>query len=592
MTDPLSEVWTYTFDDNHNITLVEQPNGKDVSYEYDTVNRLTGIDLLDDSSLDIEFEYDDAGRRTSMTDVTGTTTYSYDDANRLTSVTAPTTGTVSYGYNNAGQRTSLTYPSTHEVTYGYNGRGELGTVTDWLMGVTTYSYDPAGRLTGIEYPNGVTGTLDYDDADRLTAIAYADGMTALETISYVMNAVGMRTNMTDTSGSTNYTYDALYRLTEVEYPNSDVTEYGYDAVGNRTSLTINGGTPIANTYNAANELTASGSDSYSYDENGNLLSKTVNSVTTDYTWDALNRMVGLDDGMMTASYAYNGDGLRVASTVSSVTTDFTWDQTGLGSVIAGGDEYVWTGFGPPLSSITSANVATYAHFDALGGVRLLTDASGAVVGTEAFDAFGASRSQSGAQLPFSYTGEQVDAESGLVYLRARFMDPSTGQFLSRDPFPGFLNEPTSLHGYAYVANNPVRYTDPSGLCLDPGDSNPADGCGGGGSGGLSSGSRRPGNPPKKSSDGPVASAGGSSKYGGSGNLRSYFRNYNSQRDAYNAAKRDCAPGQEPRLDWYDRYGPHYHAVDSRGNPVQPNVHYKFPPFKNNPVPTDRGPGRK
>ena len=469
MTDPLSEVWEYSYDDNHNLTLVEQPNGKDVSYEFDAANRLTGVDLLDDSSLDIEFDYDAASRRTSMEDDTGTTTYTYDDADRLTSVAAPTTGTVSYGYNDAGQRTSITYPSTHQVTYGYNSRGELETVTDWLSGVTTYTYDPAGRLTEIEYPNNVVGEFGYDDADRLTDIEYLDGMTSLEAISYVVNAMGIRTSMTDGSGTTDYTYDALYRLTEVEYPNSDTTDYTYDAVGNRTSLTINGGTPISNTYNDANALTASGSDSYSYDENGNLISKTVSSVTTDYTWDALNRLLELDDGTTTAEYDYNGDGLRVAATVNSSTTDFTWDPMGLGTILDDGDEYA-RGLGL-ISRITSGGTPTYVHADGLGSVRLLTDNTATVVGTETYDVFGASRSQTGTQVPFTFTGEQVDNESGLVYLRARYMDPESGRFINRDPI-GFAGGDVNL--YTYVRNNPAELTDPSGLWPDVDVGNPLD----------------------------------------------------------------------------------------------------------------------
>jgi RHS repeat-associated protein len=363
-------------------------------------------------------------------------------------------------------RASIIYPSTHQVSYGYNARGELETVTDWLSDVTTYSYDPAGRLTEIEYPNGVVGTRDYDDADRLTEIAYADGMTALETISYVVNEVGIRTSMMDSTGTTDYTYDALYRLTEVEYPNSDVTEYGYDAVGNRTSLTINGGTPIANTYSAANELTASGSDSFSYDENGNLTSKTVSSVTTDYTWDALNRMTGIDDGATVASYVYNGTGRRVAKSVNSVMTEYTWDPIRLGQVISDGNEYVWAGFGDLVSRVTSGGSSIYAHQDGLGSVRLLTDSAASMVGTEEFDVFGATRAQSGTQILFSYAGSMRDSEFALPYLRARSMDVIQGRFVSRDPYSGNLSNVASLHRYSYVANDPVNMIDPSGLCKE------------------------------------------------------------------------------------------------------------------------------
>jgi len=59
--------------------------------------------------------------------------------------------------------------------------------------------------------------------------------------------------------------------------------------------------------------------------------------------------------------------------------------------------------------------------------------------------------------------EQRDAESGLVYLRARYLDPITGQFLTRDPLPGTRHNPLSQHGYSYANNNPVALIDPSGM---------------------------------------------------------------------------------------------------------------------------------
>jgi YD repeat-containing protein len=223
--------------------------------------------------------------------------------------------------------------------------------------------------------------------------------------------------MTDTSGTTTWGYDALYRLTSATYPYADVIGYGYDAVGNRTSLTVNG-VGTTNTYDNGDRMTASGSDTYSYNNNGNLTSKTLGGVTTNYTYDQLNRLTALS-GSVTASYIYNGANLRVAKTTGGVTTNYTWDQTGLGTVVGDGNEYVW-GAGL-ISRVTVANVTTYAHSDGLGSIRLLTDATGASVGTQAYDAFGATRAQTGELLSFTYTGEQVDPESGLVYPRARYV---------------------------------------------------------------------------------------------------------------------------------------------------------------------------
>jgi RHS repeat-associated protein len=64
---------------------------------------------------------------------------------------------------------------------------------------------------------------------------------------------------------------------------------------------------------------------------------------------------------------------------------------------------------------------------------------------------------------FLYTGEQRDDAAGLYYLHARYYDSAIGRFLSQDPYPGSPQEPSSLHKYAYVQNNPVNMTDPTGL---------------------------------------------------------------------------------------------------------------------------------
>jgi RHS repeat-associated protein len=313
--------------------------------------------------------------------------------------------------------------------------------------------------TGIANPNGVSSTLTYDLADRLTRITHAQRMTTLEDIQYVVNAVGNRTSMTDSAGTTTWTYDNLDRLTNVSYPNGDMVAYGYDKVGNRISHTVNG-TPKTNTFDDADRMTASGTDTYTYDANGNQTGKTVGSVTTTYTYDPLDRLTGIS-GPVTASYASNGDGLRVSKTVGGATTRFTWDVLGIGQVIGDGNEYVW-GVGL-ISQVTVGGTATYAQQDGLGSVRLLTDAMGAAVGTKQYDAFGAARSTIGVTLPFGYTGEQEDAESGLVYLRARHLDPNSGRFTSLDLIPGTLEDPLTQNAYTYAENDPVNRVDPTGL---------------------------------------------------------------------------------------------------------------------------------
>lgn len=115
-------------------------------------------------------------------------------------------------------------------------------------------------------------------------------------------------------------------------------------------------------------------------------------------------------------------------------------------------------YGLDLISLTAKNrKQTYYLYDGLGSTTGLTDESGAVTATFAYDVFGELRPSSSPSNQWLFTGEQRDADSGLYYLRARYYDPSTGRFLSRDPLGGG-NE------YAYASNNPVNLVDPLGLC--------------------------------------------------------------------------------------------------------------------------------
>lgn len=67
---------------------------------------------------------------------------------------------------------------------------------------------------------------------------------------------------------------------------------------------------------------------------------------------------------------------------------------------------------------------------------------------------------------YLYTGEYYDGTSGLYYLRARYMNPSTGTFISMDTYEGSIYDPDSLHKYLYANGNPVKYSDPRGNLFD------------------------------------------------------------------------------------------------------------------------------
>jgi len=168
---------------------------------------------------------------------------------------------------------------------------------------------------------------------------------------------------------------------------------------------------------------------------------------------------------------YDGDGNRIGKAVTSRTktesAQYLWDiNHGLPQVLTESDGKGTALYSYGLGRISMADPRKgqmYYQYDGLGSVRSLTDRKGITRGLYAYDAFGKPLlSASHVDNDFQYTGEQVDDETGLIYLRSRYYDPEIGRFISRDPFAGFDTAPQSLNRYTYVQNNPVRYADPSG----------------------------------------------------------------------------------------------------------------------------------
>ena len=148
------------------------------------------------------------------------------------------------------------------------------------------------------------------------------------------------------------------------------------------------------------------------------------------------------------------------------TTEFTWDRSDpipklLTQQLEGG-ERTYVIYGPgghPYAQITGTDVVYY-HRDQIGSTRLLTDDSGDPVGSFTYDPYGTLTASTGTVSPLlGFAGEYTDTETGFTYLRARYYDPTTGQFLTRDPLEHTTGDP-----YGYAAGNPSSYTDPTGLC--------------------------------------------------------------------------------------------------------------------------------
>ena len=270
-----------------------------------------------------------------------------------------------------------------------------------------------------------------------------------------------------------YEYDELNRLvkeTVTRGVNVSVTEYEYDANSNRTKM-IKDGVVTAYTYNELNQITKAGDINYTWDNAGNLVSQSTDTgvLVASYTYDIHNRMISADvsnaSGNIVETYTYDYLGNRTSKTSNGVTTEYTTDlSTGYSQVLKAemGSKTVYYTRGFELISRREGSTASYYVYDGGLSVRALTDETGAVTDTLVFDAFGNATEKTGTtENPYGFQGEEQDA-TGLYYLRARYMDPSTGTFTTMDTYAGSLSDPMSLHKYMFANANPVKYCDPSG----------------------------------------------------------------------------------------------------------------------------------
>lgn len=460
-TDPLGRARSYGYDATGNRTSLTDPAGKTTSYGYDDANQPTSLTYSDGTTPGVSYSYDADGQRTSMSDGSGQSSYVYDSLHRLTRHTDGAGHTVTYDYDLNGQPTSIGYPSAlggggGTVSRGYDDAGRLSSVGDWLGYTTQFGYDPDSQLTSQSYPNGATASNGYDNAGRLTSIADSSPSAGqFLNLPYGRDPAGLLTS----EGSKAFSYDANDRLkTQSTAP---AVTYGYDSADNSTSANVTGGASKTRSYDDAHQLTAMttttggtpATANYTYDANGNRTSDG----TSTYTYDQANRLTA----NLTTRYAYDGDGLRTKKTPLLGAEPYTWDITApIPEIIGDADTAYITGpDGLPLEQITSSGTVHYYHQDQLGSTRAITDQSGAVSATASYDPYGNATSQTGSLTnPFGYAGQYTDSETGLQYLRARYYDPNTQNFLTRDP-----QAPTTRAPYNYAGDTPTNNTDPTGL---------------------------------------------------------------------------------------------------------------------------------
>jgi RHS repeat-associated protein len=445
-TDALNRATNYSYDHAGNLTATTDPEGRTTTYGYDVANNLTNIDYADGNTPHVSYAYNAAGDRTSMIDGTGTSSYSYDSLGRLTNATNGAGDTTAYGYDLANNVTSLTYPGGHQVARAYDAENRLTSVTDWLGNLISFAYDPNSNLTQTTFPSS-TGDVDtyaYDQANELTGIAVHQWSTTLASINYTRDPLGRVSSATEAG---------------LAQPQNLGSQFQYDRAGNLGIGTLDG-----YTYNAASELTVSPTTTYAYNELGERTGSTPNSGNdTSYGYDQAGRLTGYTPatGDPTA-FAYDGDGLRASKTTASATTTFTWDQTTAIPLVLGDgtNSYIYGPDNLPVEQVDNGSQApAYLHHDQLGSTRLITNQDGETAGTLTYGPYGAVAATTGwATTPLQYAGQYSDSETGLQYEQARYYDPATGQFITRDPLAELTHQP-----YGYAASDPIDGMDPTGL---------------------------------------------------------------------------------------------------------------------------------
>ncbi len=488
------------------VTRVAYGNGMASDYTYNPqtlkIDHKRTVNGAGTVLQDLAYTRDPVGNIDSITDTvnTGTQTFQYDALNRLTQAVGASYGTQTFAYDAIG---NMTTKAGVTMTYGGPRPHAVMTTSSGLA----MSYDADGNMTGkVSSATGVRLAMKYDAENRLAEVQSGVQVPSNVTLSAGMNMVGFPslgsaatlTNVLKQFGTAysqvsrlrpqdqkfessvgNPAYDQLTTLT----PGDGCWVYCTNVGGATMSLPSTAGTPGARSLTNGWQLLSGPARGMSVAQ---WLSPLVQG--TDYgtvkAYDiATASMVATDQvvagkayyvqilrpcswtppaagGTETAAFVYDGDGGRVKKTTSAGTTLFL----GNGYELQGTNfiEYVLNG-ADRIASLDSAGALRYYLTDHLNSANLVVDSSGQVVELAEYAPYGQLSRRTGAMnTPFKFTGQRLDAESGLYYMNARYYDPELGRFAAPDTVTPDSFNPQSLNRYTYALNNPILFTDPSG----------------------------------------------------------------------------------------------------------------------------------
>lgn len=436
MTDPLGNSWQRTYDARGRLATMAFPDAATATFTYDGANNVTRV--LHSDGHDFNFTYDNLGRLTEATDpsvaafgVGNSVQFTYDAESRLTATTYPGAPGKTFGatYDDGGRLKTVVYDvggANYTVTYTYDTRDRLTRVSDGTNFID-FGYDDAGRLLTMTRSNGRNATFTRDAAGRLTRIQ--DG-TAMD-FKYTLNAAG----------------DVIAE----------------DQTGGIVPSVVAGTTQLA--FGKASQITT---DGYTYDNRGRLTAMPGHT----FAWDDASRLARIDTLDLhrnALGHIFNRDGSPRLHHFAIAGAPLVMNDLIF---------YVWTPDGRLLWKIDSTGTGFY-HFDRIGSTIEITNGAGNQLALFGYTPYGEMLPGSSGSELFTYVGQNgVRAEEELYEMGARYYDPASGRFLTRDPVPPRLGDVKSLNLYAYANQNPLRYIDPAGSIVVQGDASRAIGDGG------------------------------------------------------------------------------------------------------------------
>ena len=485
-----NKVTLYSYDKSGNLVSQTDREGFVTQFQYDAVNNMKGI-TYDDGKA-VEYTYDLLGRVTGIKDWLGSNEFSLDPLGRVLKVRDFANRMTEYKWGPGGEKQLVKYPDGNMVFYDYDIMGRLERVRDAQKRVTNYRYDKIGNVIEKVLPNGIKSEYQYDSLSRLVQMSSADinGKT-LEDFRYAYDAIGNRTGITRNRydlepleavkgilGETRYQYDKFNQLVEVISPDMEIEKYFYDTLGNRvrTESWRSGQFFSATNYMYDNqarliEMASKEKHTYmEYDHRGNL-NRTVENgqITGQYIFNAANLLEkAINRQGDVTSFIYDGLGRRMSMQTNTHKQHYVLDITKpYYNVLMVYDKnfamqrYV---HGLDMVSVHTREGGHYYINDELGSPIGLTDQAGSLAARYSYDEFGRPTvlKHPSTPFPFSYTGYQYDASTGLQYAQARYYMPEIGRFISEDSYRGQPEEPQSLNRYTYCHNNPLFFVDPDG----------------------------------------------------------------------------------------------------------------------------------